>query len=80
MTLEQLWAIADLPHTKMQVTTVERLQAAGVELILDVSDGQPLTHHHAKLPEPVGEYSAQKFIDCFDMPIPTPGGGKEEIP
>jgi hypothetical protein len=80
MTLGQLWAITGLPHTKMQVSTVERLEAVGVELTLDVSDGQPLTRHHAKLPEPMGESSAQKFIDYFDMPIPTPGGGKEEIP
>lgn len=79
LTIEQLWATADLPHKQMQVSTVEKLREAGIELTLDVTDGQPLTHHHAKLPEPVGELSAQRFVECFDQPIPTPGNGKEEI-
>jgi hypothetical protein len=79
LTAEQLWARTGLPHKKMQLSRVETLQEAGIELILDTSDGQPETHHNAKLPEPVGESSAQRFIDCFDMPIPT-SGGKEAIP
>lgn len=80
LTVEELCEISDIPHSKIQLTTVNRLAAVGVELELDVSDGQPFTHHNAKLPEPVGESAAKAFIDCFDMPIPKPGGGKEGIP
>lgn len=80
LSIERLCEISGIPHPKIQLSSVERLTAAGIELELDVSDGQPFIHHHAKFPEPVGESSMQAFIDCFDMPIPKPGGGKVQIP
>jgi hypothetical protein len=51
MTLAELCAESEVIHTKVQVTTVARLQAEGFEPILDVSNGQRFTHHHVVLDE-----------------------------
>jgi hypothetical protein len=73
LTLEQL--CEHIPHGKVQVATAGKLLAAGIELVLDDSGGQPFTHHHAVLPDPVGE-SAIAFLECFSEPIVNPARGK----
>jgi hypothetical protein len=78
MTLAELCAESEVIHTKVQVTTVARLQAQGFEPILDISNGQLLTHHHVVLAEPVQESTLQAFIDCFDEPVANPAGGKRK--
>ena len=40
MSLYELCAESEVVHTKVQVTTVARLQAQGFEPILDISNGQ----------------------------------------
>ena len=79
MTLAELCAASEIKHSKVQVTTVARLQAAGFEPILDTSDGQLFTHHHVALEEPVQESTLRAFIDCFDEPIANPAGGKRKL-
>lgn len=78
MTLAQLCAESEVIHAKVQLTTVARLQAQGFEPILDISNGQRLTHHHVVLAEPVQESTLQAFIDCFDEPVANPAGGKRK--
>jgi hypothetical protein len=73
LTLEQL--CEHIVHGKVQVSTAGKLLAAGIELVLDDSGGQPFTHHHAVLPDPVRE-SAIAFIECFSEPIGNPARGK----
>lgn len=76
MDLQELCAESGVVHTKVQVTTVSRLRARGFDPILEVSNGEPFTHHHVVLAEPVQESTLQAFIDCFDEPIANPAGGK----
>lgn len=76
MALEVLCRISEVVHSKVQVTTVGRLEEAGFSLELDVSNGQPLTHHHVVVDDPVQESTLQRFIDAFDEPVATPTGGK----
>lgn len=76
MSLYELCAESGIPHRKVQVTTVSRLQEEGFELILDTSGEQQITHHHVGVPEPVQESRLQAFIDCFDEPVANPTGGK----
>jgi hypothetical protein len=71
--LEQL--CEHIPHAKIQVSTAGKLLTAVIELVLDDSGGQPFTHHHAVLPDPVGE-SAIAFLECFSEPIINPARGK----
>jgi hypothetical protein len=78
MTLHDLCAESDIVHTKVQVTTVSRLQVQGFEPILDISNEQRFTHHHVVLDEPVQESALQAFIDCFDEPVANPAGGKRK--
>lgn len=78
MNLAELCAESEVIHTKVQVTTVARLQAQGFEPILDISNGQRSTHHHVELTEPVQESTLQAFIDCFDEPVANPAGGKRK--
>lgn len=78
VSLEQLCADSGVVHTKVQVTTASRLRARGFEPILEVSNGEPFTHHHVVLTEPVQESELQAFIDCFDEPIANPVGGKRK--
>ena len=64
------------------IATFGKLQDAGIEL--NEAPSQPAgpdlpIHHNAKLPDPVGESSVQTFVDCFDMPIENPRGGKEQV-
>lgn len=78
MSLRELCAESEIVHTKVQVTTVSRLQAQGFEPILDISNEQRFTHHHVVLDEPVQESALQAFIDCFDEPVANPAGGKRK--
>jgi hypothetical protein len=73
LTLEEL--CEHIAHGKIQVATAGKLQDAGIDLVLDDSGGQPPTHHHAILPEPVGE-SAVAFLECFSEPFVNPARGK----
>ena len=75
-TLAQLCAASDVVHTKVQVTTVRRLREHGFEPELAISNGEPETHHHVVLEEPVQESTLRAFIDCFGEPVPNPTGGK----
>lgn len=76
LTLTELSTESDIPHSKLQVSTVGRLSAGGFALTLDVSNGQPRTHHHVTIGEPVEESTLVRFIECFDEPILNPTGGK----
>jgi hypothetical protein len=78
MSLHELCAESEVPHTKVQVTTAARLREHGFEPILDISDGQRFTHHHIELAEPVQESTLRAFIDCFDEPVANPTGGKRK--
>ena len=75
MSLAELCAASSVVHSTVQVSTVSRLEAAGFELASDVSDGQPFTHHHVVLKEPVEESALAVLIGCFDEPVPNPTGG-----
>jgi hypothetical protein len=75
MSLTELCGVSLVVHTKVQVSMVSRLQACGFELVRDVSNGQPFTHHHVVLAEPVQESVLGEFINCFDEPAPNPAGG-----
>jgi hypothetical protein len=75
MSLTELCAASSVIHTKVPVSIVSRLHAHGFELVRDVSNGQPYTHHHVVLKEPVQESVVAEFIECFDEPIPNPTGG-----
>jgi hypothetical protein len=77
MSLEALCRVSDVVHSKVQVTTTARLSDQGFTLVSDVSDGQPSTHHHVVLHEPVQESTLQAFIECFDEPVANPTGGKK---
>jgi len=65
---------AQVPHQKVQLSTAGALAEVGIELVLDVSEGQALTHHHAVLPDPVEEF-AQVFLQCFSEPLQKPEEG-----
>lgn len=78
MDLHDLCAESEVVHTKVQVTTVSRLREQGFAPILEISDGEPITHHHVVLTEPVQESRLQAFIDCFDEPVANPTGGKRK--
>jgi hypothetical protein len=76
MSLLQLCAVSDVVHSKVQVATVSRLRTQGFEPVLEVSNGEPFTHHHVVLAVPVEESNLRAFIDSFDEPIANPTGGK----
>lgn len=78
MGLEELCRVSNVVHTKVQLSTVSRLRAEGFSPELDVSDGQPFTHHHVTIEEPVQESRLETFIKCFDEPIANPTGGKRQ--
>lgn len=80
MSLVELCIVSDVIHSKVQVSTVCRLEEAGFQLEADITDGQPHTHHHVLFEEPVQESTLSAFIQCFDEPIPTPSGGKQRKP
>lgn len=73
--LHELCADSEVVHSQVQVSTFGRL-AAHFQLVQDVSDEQPETHHNVILTEPVQESEIWAFISCFDDPIPNPAGGK----
>lgn len=66
----------DVPHRQIQTSTMGRLRAAGFEPVLDVSDGQPDCHYNVIFGNEVLPEDAERFIRCFDGPIPNPTGGK----
>ena len=75
MSLRELCAQSEVPHSKVQVSTVSRLSRRGFVPESDVSDGQPNTHHHVILEQPVEQSRLEAFIACFDEPVSNPTGG-----
>lgn len=63
---------AGVPHKKVRCSTVGRLREQGFALKLDMSDGQPECHHHVIFPSDPTIADAERFINCFDPPIPNP--------
>lgn len=72
MSLQELCRVSEIPHNKIQVSTAGRLQNSGFDIALDVSNDQAATHHSLTFTEPVEESELEKFIRCFDEPIPNP--------
>lgn len=67
---------ADVPHSKIQVSTVARLREADFVVVHAVGDGEAACHHHVHFAVPMTESQAACFIECFDEPILNPTGGK----
>ncbi|WP_157560172.1 hypothetical protein [Microbacterium sp. H83] len=63
---------ADVRHGKVRLTTSKRLRDAGFELEHDTSDGQAESHFHVLFPDDPTMVEVNRFIDCFDDPIPNP--------
>lgn len=57
---------------RVRLSTVGALVDAGFRVELDVTDGQPNSHHNVVFPDPPDLGQAKLFIQCFDAPIPNP--------
>lgn len=69
LTVKQLAAAGEFPHTKISVTTVARLTAAGVRLVPTSGTGY---HNTAITPRPLSDAAAARISAAFDSPIPNP--------
>jgi hypothetical protein len=67
---------ADVPHKKIRRCTVQDLLNAGFKIEHSVTEGEPDCHFHVVFPASPSGVDVEKFIDCFDSPIPNPTGGK----
>lgn len=74
--LRRLCDTAGIPHPKVLVARAGDVTAAGVTLVSDTDDGQPSNHYHAVFHLPMEESQLQRFVACFDGPVPNPTGGK----
>lgn len=66
---------ADVPHKQVRRTTVQDLLDAGFKLEHSVSEGEPDCHFHVVFPENLSSLEIEKFIECFEPPVPNPTGG-----
>jgi hypothetical protein len=66
---------ADVRYGQIQVSTLGKIEEAGLRVEHDVLDGEPPSHHHVHFDVPVAESQVRAFISCFDEPVPNPGRG-----
>jgi hypothetical protein len=76
-TLYRICEVAGTPHSKIQVSYAQVLQAAGVQLVPFRAEGEAENHYHAVFREPLELDQIEAFIRCFDVPIDNPTGGKK---
>ena len=70
--VSEICQIANLPYGHIQLSTVARLREAGFTLELDTGEGQADNHHSVYFVEPVDVEQVERFIQCFDLPVPNP--------
>lgn len=63
---------ADVQHNKVRLSTVNRLRQARFEFEHDPSENQGDAHFHVLFPDDPTIVDVERFISCFDEPIPNP--------
>lgn len=63
---------ADVQHNKVRLSTANRLRHERFEFEHDASDGQGELHFHVLFPDDPTIVDIERFIGCFDEPIPNP--------
>jgi hypothetical protein len=65
-----------IPHQQILVTFADRLQTAGVDLVLAIDEGEPENHHHVVFRYPIDDPQVAAFVGVWDDAEPNPTGGK----
>ena len=76
-TIHRICASSDIPHGKIQVSTVQTLTDAGLPPTPHVEEDWPEMHCHVTFGIPISDRQIQGFVEAFDEPIANPTGGKK---
>ena len=77
---ERICRTADLPHSRILVSSAPRLASAQLHIVRSIDDGEAVNHHHVVFREPLDPVQIQAYVQCWDAPRPNPTSGKRPIP
>ncbi|UOW01259.1 hypothetical protein [Agrococcus sp. SCSIO52902] len=70
--IERICRVQGIPHGKIQLSSVSRLEAAGFRLTHEPGGNQGPHHYHVHFDVPVEQSQAEGFVASFESPVPNP--------
>lgn len=74
--LVRISTASGIPHKKIRVSSVSKIQALGLQIVHDDSNDQAPCHYHIVFPDEPTSLEIEKLVSVFDDPIENPTGGK----